>query len=154
MNTKNPSPVQRALTSKSTGSVGVGSLTQTCGENESHSIGSNSLQPHIQSTEFSRPEYWSGWPIPSSANLPDPGIEPGGLLHCRRILYPLTYEGSCGQGGPPKTLPTQWSAKTNTPTHPVKRYLQQQGHSRPTRRSEGSYSAYIIDHISSFWLWH
>ena len=27
--------------------------------------------------EFSRPEYWSGQPIPSPADLPDPGVEPG-----------------------------------------------------------------------------
>ena len=27
--------------------------------------------------EFSRPEYWSGQPIPSPADLPNPGIEPG-----------------------------------------------------------------------------
>ena len=26
--------------------------------------------------EFSRPEYWSGLPFPSPADLPDPGIEP------------------------------------------------------------------------------
>ena len=26
---------------------------------------------------FSRPEYWSGQPIPSPGDLPDPGIEPG-----------------------------------------------------------------------------
>ena len=26
--------------------------------------------------EFSRPEYWSGWPICSPAELPDPGIKP------------------------------------------------------------------------------
>ena len=25
--------------------------------------------------EFSRPEYWSGWPFPSSGDLPNPGIE-------------------------------------------------------------------------------
>ena len=31
----------------------------------------------IQSMEFSRPEYWSGWPIPSPVDLPNPGIEPG-----------------------------------------------------------------------------
>ena len=30
----------------------------------------------IQSTEFSRPEYWSGWPFPSPGDLPNPGIEP------------------------------------------------------------------------------
>ena len=27
--------------------------------------------------EFSRPEYWSGQPIPSPLDLPNPGIEPG-----------------------------------------------------------------------------
>ena len=30
----------------------------------------------IQSMEFSRPEYWSGYPFPSPGNLPNPGIEP------------------------------------------------------------------------------
>ena len=29
------------------------------------------------SMEFSRQEYWSGWPFPSPGDLPDPGIEPG-----------------------------------------------------------------------------
>ena len=41
-------------------------------------------------------EYWSGQPIPSSANLPYPGIEGNskGLLHCRRILYQLSHKRS------------------------------------------------------------
>ena len=30
----------------------------------------------IQSMEFSRPEYWSGYPFPSIGNLPVPGKEP------------------------------------------------------------------------------
>ena len=30
---------------------------------------------------FSRQEYWSGLPLPSPGNLPDPGIEPGWLSH-------------------------------------------------------------------------
>ena len=30
----------------------------------------------IQSMEFSRPQYWSGWPFPSPGDLPNPGIEP------------------------------------------------------------------------------
>ena len=30
----------------------------------------------IQSMEFSRPEYWSGWPFPSPEDLPNPGIKP------------------------------------------------------------------------------
>ena len=29
------------------------------------------------STGFSRQEYWSGLPLPSPGDLPDPGIEPG-----------------------------------------------------------------------------
>ena len=30
---------------------------------------------YIQSMEFSRPEYWSGWSFPSPGDLPNPGIE-------------------------------------------------------------------------------
>ena len=41
---------------------------------------------------FSRQEYWSGLPFPSPGDLPDPGINPS-LLHCRQILYQLSYEG-------------------------------------------------------------
>ena len=29
--------------------------------------------------EFSRPEYWSGYPFPSPGDLPNPGIEPRSL---------------------------------------------------------------------------
>ena len=42
---------------------------------------------------FSRQEYWSGLPFPSPRDLPDPGMNPG-LLHCRKILYPVCCEGS------------------------------------------------------------
>ena len=84
----------------------------------------------VQSMEFSRPEYWSGWPFPSPGDLPNSGIGPRsptlqvdslpaepqgkpkntivgslsllqgisltlkwnwGLLHCRQILYQLSY---------------------------------------------------------------
>jgi len=31
----------------------------------------------IQSMEFSRPGYWSGWPFPSPGDLPNPAIEAG-----------------------------------------------------------------------------
>ena len=31
------------------------------------------------SMEFSRQEYWSGWPFPSPRDLPDPEIKPGSL---------------------------------------------------------------------------
>ena len=86
-----------------------------------------------QSMEFSRPEYWDGWPFPSPWDPPNPGIKPRflsllvdslpaepqrkskntrvgslsllqrifqtqelnwGLLHCRRILHQLSYQGS------------------------------------------------------------
>ena len=30
----------------------------------------------LPSMEFSRQEYWSGWPFPSPGNLPNPGIKP------------------------------------------------------------------------------
>ena len=36
-------------------------------------------------------EYWSGWPIPSPADLPDTGIGPGSP-HCRQFLYQLSYQ--------------------------------------------------------------
>ena len=29
-----------------------------------------------QSMEFSRPEYWSGYPFPSPGDLPNPGMHP------------------------------------------------------------------------------
>ena len=38
-------------------------------------------------------EYWSGCPIPSPVDLPDQELNPG-LLHCRRILYQLSSQGS------------------------------------------------------------
>ena len=33
-------------------------------------------KPTMQSMELSRPEYWSGWPFPSPADLPNLGIKP------------------------------------------------------------------------------
>ena len=38
------------------------------------------------SMEFSRQEHWSGLPFPSPGDLPEPG-----LLHCRQMLYRLSY---------------------------------------------------------------
>ena len=38
---------------------------------------------------FSRQEYWSGLPFPSSGDLPNPG-----LPHCRQTLYGLSHQGS------------------------------------------------------------
>ena len=47
----------------------------------------------IQSTEFFRPEYWSGSPFPSPGALPNQGTEPRSP-YCRQILYQLSHEGS------------------------------------------------------------
>ena len=43
---------------------------------------------------FSRQEYWSGLPCPPPADLPNPGIRAQVSLHCRRILYYLSHQGS------------------------------------------------------------
>ena len=45
------------------------------------------------STEFSRTEYWSGLPCLPPGDLPNPGTEPRGLPHCRKILDCLSYQG-------------------------------------------------------------
>ena len=50
-------------------------------ESVSHSVVSDSLRTQgLQgplSMEFSRQEHWTGLPLPSPGNLPNPGIEPG-----------------------------------------------------------------------------
>ena len=115
--------------------IGIDIYTLLC-ESESCSVMSDSATPwtiHIQSIEFSRPQYWSWQPFPSPGDLPNPEIElrsptlqadsfparpqekpkntgvgslsllqrnfptqePNwGLLHCRWILYQLSYKGS------------------------------------------------------------
>ena len=70
------------------------------GESESCSVVSNSVRPHgLQacqvslSVEFSRQEYWSGWPFPSPEDLPNPGIEPRSTtLQVDSLLS--SYQGS------------------------------------------------------------
>ena len=42
---------------------------------------------------FSRQEYWSGSPVPSPRVFLTQGSNPG-LLHCRWILYQLSYQGN------------------------------------------------------------
>ena len=44
-------------------------------------------------TNSSEQEYWNGLPYPPPGNLPTKGSNPG-LLHCRQILYQLSYQGS------------------------------------------------------------
>ena len=44
------------------------------------------------SMEFSRREYWNGFPFPSPKWSPYPGVKPG-LFHCRQTLYHLSHLG-------------------------------------------------------------
>ena len=45
----------------------------------------------LLSMGFPRQEYWSGLQFPSPEDLPTQELNPG-LLHCRQILYQLSYE--------------------------------------------------------------
>ena len=42
---------------------------------------------------FSRQEHWSGLPCPPPGDLPTQRWNPG-LLHCRRVLFRLSHQGS------------------------------------------------------------
>ena len=67
----------------------------------SHSVVSNSLQPHglyvahqaPLSMGFSKQEYWSALPFPSPGDLPDPGIKLGSLT-LEADSLPLSHQGS------------------------------------------------------------
>ena len=43
--------------------------------------------------EFSRQEYWNGWPFPPPGDLPDPGIKLLSLLHWQADSLPLAPPG-------------------------------------------------------------
>ena len=76
---------------------------------------SNSATPGTtQSMEFSRPGYWSGYPVSPPGDLPNPG-----LWHCGQILYQLSHQGS------PRKL--EWVA-----------YPFSSESSRPRNRTQGS----------------
>ena len=69
----------------------------------------------IQSMEFSKPEYWSGYLFPSPGDLPNQGSNPG-LPHCMQILYQLSHKGS------PRIL--EWvsysfSSRSTWPRNPI-----------------------------------
>ena len=71
------------------------------------SVVSDSLQPHglyvahqsPLSTEFSRPEYWSGLPFPTPEALPKPGIKPSSSA---APAWPADFLPLIYQGGPRK----------------------------------------------------
>ena len=62
--------------------IGCGSRGRGESERVSRSVMPNSLRPYELtqqaplSMEFSRQEYWSGYPFPSPRDHPNPGIEP------------------------------------------------------------------------------
>ena len=69
----------------------------------SHSVVSNSLQPHGLSPtrllclwESARQEHWSGFPFPTPGNLPSQGSNPPlwRLLHWQMVTPPLHHLGS------------------------------------------------------------
>ena len=64
-------------------------------QSESHSVMSNSLQPHGLYSPWNSPGQNT---VMGSLSLlqgifPTQGLKPG-LLHCRRILYQLSHKGS------------------------------------------------------------
>ena len=62
-----------------------------------HSLGPQG-HPAPPSMEFSRQEHWSGLPLPSPGDLPDPGIEPASPELVGRF-FTLSHQGSpCHRG--------------------------------------------------------
>ena len=80
-----------------------GSCSPVC---VSCSVGSDSLWPHGLSMEFSRQEYWSGWPFPSPGDLPDTGIEPASpALQADSLPSELQGKPSCSAWLPASLSP-------------------------------------------------
>ena len=55
------------------------------------------LHAPLWSMEFPKQKYWSGLPLPSPGDLPDPGIKPESLVSPafgRWILHLLSHQGS------------------------------------------------------------
>ena len=53
----------------------------------------NCSLPGSSSMGFSRQEYWSGLPFPSTGDLPNPGIKPSPELQVNSLL--LSHQGLC-----------------------------------------------------------
>ena len=61
--------------------------------------------PWIQSMEFSRPEYWSGFPCPPQEDLPNPGIEPASFTSPASLSLVLLGKPELEFLGPDVWLP-------------------------------------------------
>ena len=59
--------------------------------------------------EFSRQEYWSGLPVPSPGDLPDPGIKPRSPILLLLLLLLLSRFSHV------RLLPTPWTAAYQAP---------------------------------------
>ena len=64
-------------------------------ESESHSVVSDSLQPHGLHSPWYSPDHdhWSEQPFPSPGHLPNPGIKPRSPT-LQQILYQLSHQES------------------------------------------------------------
>ena len=65
--------------------------------------------------EFSRPEYWSGWPIPCPADLPDPGIKLGSPALQGDFFYQLSYQGITDAQMKNPSIPRELSVYSTRP---------------------------------------
>ena len=74
---------------------GISDCLQIQSENESHSVLSDSLQPHGLYSPWNSPGQNTGVgsPSPLQGILPTQGLNPG-LPHCGQILYQLSHQGS------------------------------------------------------------
>ena len=86
------------------------------------------LRPH-EPMEFSRLEYWSGWPFPSPGDLPNPGLL--GL-----ILYQLSH-----QGGP--------SMKGGSPNNQKPVWISNDGEYQAVRKRRGRNAWVCLEKVSS-----
>ena len=77
----------------------------------------------IQSIEFSKPEYWSGWPFPTPGDLPNPGIEP------RSPTLQADFLPAEPQGKPHMFKRQSWISKLGqTPFHASHHQVSMQGY--------------------------
>ena len=63
--------------------------------------------------QFSRQEYWSGEPFPSSGHLSNP-VSNLDLWHCRQILYHLSHQEASMVSQTVKTLPSMWETRVRS----------------------------------------